>query len=115
LIIVVILLCVFLDALWQELGRPICLEGIFGLTLRHSSPFLEEHFQKDITIHYRLVIHWYLVTICYELDLRDIHLEDWIEDIVGQTVGDKNVFRYLEECFLGRGHNSGNVPLKDEL
>jgi hypothetical protein len=48
-------------------------------------------------------------------DLRDIHLEDWIEDIVGQTVGDKNVFRYLEECFLGRGHNSGNVPLKDEL
>jgi hypothetical protein len=32
LIIVMILVCDFLAALWQELGQPIFLEGIFGLT-----------------------------------------------------------------------------------
>jgi hypothetical protein len=29
-----------------------------------------------------------------------IHLNDFVEDLVGQTVGDKSVYHYLQSCFL---------------
>jgi hypothetical protein len=33
-------------------------------------------------------------------DLRIIHLEDFVEDLAGQTVGDKHVYTYLQLCIL---------------
>lgn len=33
-------------------------------------------------------------------DFNDIMLEDWIQDMVGQTVGDKRIYEFLEKCFI---------------
>lgn len=33
-------------------------------------------------------------------DLRILHLEDFLEDLAGQTVGDAHVYAYLQHCVL---------------
>lgn len=32
-------------------------------------------------------------------DLRDVHLEDFVEDLAGQTVGDQRAYEFLQKCF----------------
>ena len=34
---------------------------------------------------------------------RHMHIEDYIEDLVGQTVGDKNTYTFLKKCFATTG------------
>ena len=59
----------------------------------------DPEFKHSLNVGVKAIARHFM-TVERNSGFQTIHLNDFIEDLVGQTVGDKSVYHYLDACFL---------------